>query len=154
MQELLETGDEAVASLTELGLHHEQQHQELLLTDIKYILGTNPLYPVYRSGSNPPPRQPLAPLEFIPVSGGRHSIGHVGPGFHWDNELSRHDVLLEDFGLASRLVTNGEYLAFMEDEGYARFELWQMEGIAWARELETKAPFTGTPRNQDGSSIP
>ncbi len=140
MEELLEGAVASVASLTELGLHHEQQHQELLLTDIKYILGTNPLYPGYRASGAIGTRRSAPALEFIPVPGGRYSIGHVGPGFHWDNELSRHDVLLQDFGLASRLVTNGEYLAFMEDGGYERFELWQMDGIAWARELENKAP--------------
>ena len=139
MQELLRAGDPEVERLTALGLHHEQQHQELLLTDIKYILGTNPLYPGYRSGGQE--SAPVAvPHRFLPVAAGRYGIGHVGEGFCWDNELSRHDVLLEDFGIGSRLVTNGEYRAFMEDDGYARFELWQMEGIAWARELEVKAP--------------
>ncbi len=140
MLDLLQSGTEEVRQLTTLGLHHEQQHQELLLTDIKYILGTNPLYPVY--GEKPVGRKVKAapPLGFIPISGGIYPIGHAGDDFHWDNERSRHDVLLQDFGLGSRLVTNGEYLAFMEDDGYGRFELWQMEGIAWARGLDTPAP--------------
>ncbi|NJB86136.1 ergothioneine biosynthesis protein EgtB [Lewinella marina] len=138
MRKLLQEGNETVHTLTELGLHHEQQHQELLLTDIKYILGSNPLYPIYqpREAESPPP----VAHRFLPVSGGRYSIGHAGGGFCWDNELSRHDVLLQDFGIGSRLVTNGEYLAFIRDGGYSRFELWQMEGIEWARTLEVKAP--------------
>ncbi|CAH0999257.1 Hercynine oxygenase [Neolewinella maritima] len=139
MRELLEQEDPEVVRLTELGLHHEQQHQELLLTDIKYILGTNPLYPVYRRRTTPSPAV-AAELTFLPVPAGRYAIGHTGQSFCWDNELSHHDVLLLDFAIGSRLITNGEYLRFMEDGGYERFEFWQMEGIAWARELEVKAP--------------
>ena len=138
MRQLLALPLPQVASLTELGLHHEQQHQELLLTDIKRILGTNPLYPPYRDLVIPTPAAP--PLTFVRVPEGRYRIGHQGTGFCWDNELSAHEVLLQDFGIASRLVTNGEYLAFMADNGYDRFELWQMEGIEWARGLEEKAP--------------
>ncbi|MCP9236379.1 ergothioneine biosynthesis protein EgtB [Lewinella sp. JB7] len=139
MELLLEEDDPQIAALTELGLNHEQQHQELLLTDIKYILGTNPLYPTYRRTDEPSPTA-VPELRFHSIAGGQYGIGHTGPGFRWDNELSRHDVLLQDFGIASRLVTNGEFLEFMADGGYERFELWQMEGIAWARALETKAP--------------
>ena len=138
MDRLLEDPSEAVATLTELGLHHEQQHQELLLTDIKFILGTNPLRPVYREQAGATTSPP--PLQYLDITGGRHAIGHAGEGFCWDNELSHHDVLLPDFGVASRLVTNGEYLQFMEDGGYERFELWQMEGIAWARAQVEAAP--------------
>ncbi|WP_116125263.1 ergothioneine biosynthesis protein EgtB [Lewinella sp. IMCC34183] len=149
MRELLAGEDEAVASLTELGLHHEQQHQELLVTDIKYILGTNPLYPRYRERKREAPAAAAVPHTYHGVAGGRYSIGHRGAGFCWDNELSRHDVLLQPFGIGSRLVTNGEYRQFMEDDGYARFELWQMEGIAWARELEVKAPLYWYPVDGD-----
>lgn len=138
MTRLLERDIPEVTTLTELGLHHEQQHQELLLCDIKYILGSNPLYPTYRS--EPVAPTATVPHRFIPIHEGRYTIGHAGEGFCWDNELSRHDVLLQDFGIGSRLITNGEYLAFMEDDGYDRFELWQMEGITWARDLEVKAP--------------
>lgn len=138
-----------IQELVELGLHHEQQHQELLVTDIKYILGTNPYYPPYREenvGANAgavylvKQRSPVASLGFRPVTGGVHTIGYQGEGFCWDNELSVHQVLLEDFEIADRLVTNGEYLDFMSDGGYSRFELWQMEGIEWARQLPVKAP--------------
>lgn len=124
-----------------LGLHHEQQHQELLLTDLKYILGSNPLFPVYNST----PTDKLAQRETLQmtwskIERGLYHIGYNGTGFHWDNERSRHQVFLEDFDIANRPVTNGEYLAFMEAGGYDDFQLWQMEGIGWARELEEKAP--------------
>ncbi len=138
MQQLLGLRLPQVATLTELGLHHEQQHQELLLTDIKYIFGTNPLYPPYRDlviPTSPPPS-----LAYVSIPGGRYGIGHRSPGFCWDNELGAHEVLLQDYGIASRLVTNGEYLAFMADGGYERFELWQMDGIEWARGLAEQAP--------------
>ena len=137
-----------INELVELGLHHEQQHQELLVTDIKYILGTNPYYPAYKEGAAVTTPQYCgagaehrgATLAKLPVSGGVYPIGYRGTGFCWDNELAAHRVLLEDYRIASRPVTNGEYLAFIEDGGYDRFELWQMEGIEWARSLETKAP--------------
>ncbi|WP_255419248.1 ergothioneine biosynthesis protein EgtB [Lewinella sp. IMCC34191] len=138
MEALLDRDVPAITQLTELGLHHEQQHQELLLSDIKYILGSNPLHPSYREDAKT--SSPTIPHRYISVEGGRYSIGHEGEDFCWDNELSRHDVLVQDFGIGSRLVTNGEYLDFMKDNGYGRFELWQMEGIAWARNLEVKAP--------------
>jgi len=134
-----------IAELVELGLHHEQQHQELLVTDIKYILGTNPLYPTYLGGDAGTggvvegSSQPANHL-FFTVKGGLHAIGHQAAGFCWDNELSVHQVYAEPFRIARRTVTNGEYLAFMNDGGYARFEFWQMEGIEWARGLEVKAP--------------
>jgi ergothioneine biosynthesis protein EgtB len=127
--------------LLEIGLQHEQQHQELLLTDIKYILGTNPLYPDYQQreiSENRPPSE--ATMEWLPVAAGLYHIGYNGDGFCWDNELSYHKVYLHDYALAKRLVTNREYLEFMKDGGYERFELWQMEGIEWARQLDTQAP--------------
>ena len=138
MHELLAGGDEEVYRLTELGLHHEQQHQELLICDIKYILGTNPLYPSYRQREVQ--QQLPSPLTFFEVPEGTYTVGYTGDSFSWDNERSAHEVLVEPFGIASRLVTNGEYLEFMSAGGYSRFELWQMDGIAWARDLEIKAP--------------
>jgi ergothioneine biosynthesis protein EgtB len=135
-----------IEELVELGCHHEQQHQELLVTDIKYILGTNPYFPAY-SGADAGAKNVVrkgvpdqSAKKFEPIKGGLHTIGYQGEGFCWDNELSVHKVYLEDFRIARHLVTNGEYLAFMNDGGYDRFELWQMEGIEWARQLETKAP--------------
>lgn len=128
-----------LAQLLEIGLQHEQQHQELLVTDLKYILGHNPLYPVYQEGELPPSPAPAA-LQWLDVNEGLYTIGFAGEGFCWDNELSRHQVYLYDYSIAKRLVTNGEYLAFMQDGGYEAFECWQMEGIEWARSLEVKAP--------------
>lgn len=135
-----------IQELVELGLHHEQQHQELLVTDIKFILGTNPYYLAYDQGAGAGAKEvaaqgeSLAPIAFQPIAGGIYTIGHQTENFCWDNELSVHKVLLEDFGIADRLVTNREYLAFMAAGGYDRFELWQMEGIEWARQLDVKAP--------------
>lgn len=131
--------DTALTELLTLGLHHEQQHQELLLTDIKYILGTNPLYPALNNKQGIV-NEERRPLGFLPIEEGLYDIGYQGEGFCWDNELSVHKHYLEAFSIADRLVTNEEYLAFMNDKGYERFELWQMEGIEWARSLEVKAP--------------
>jgi ergothioneine biosynthesis protein EgtB len=130
-----------LADLLQIGLQHEQQHQELLVTDLKYILGTNPLYPVYRESAAPATTgQSVRPLQYRPVAAGLYEIGYAGTDFCWDNELSRHQHYLPDFAMADRLVTNGEYLAFMADGGYERFELWQMEGIEWIRAQAIQAP--------------
>ena len=130
-----------IRELVELGLHHEQQHQELLVTDIKYILGTNPYFPVYKPGEKSTEQLREVPsARKLPVRQGVYPIGHQGAGFCWDNEQAVHDRLLEPYRIADRTVTNGEYLAFLEDGGYSRFELWQMEGIEWARSLEVPAP--------------
>ena len=143
MDELLNSFEEgvpaAIGHLLEVGLQHEQQHQELLVTDFKYILGTNPLYPNYQEGKKLAPTA-QAPEGWIDVAAGLYQIGYEGDGFCWDNEQSRHQVYLDAYAIRKRLVTNGEYLAFMQDKGYERFELWQMEGIEWARQLDTKAP--------------
>jgi len=119
--------DAALAALVELGLQHEQQHQELILTDLKHLLAQNPLYPAYA-------REPLAraaapaPLAWIPCAGGLTDIGFDGSGFCFDNELPRHRAYVAPFELASRLVTNGEYLAFIEAGGYRDPALWLAEG--------------------------
>jgi ergothioneine biosynthesis protein EgtB len=128
-----------VARLVELGLHHEQQHQELLLTDIKHVLWTNPLRPMYRD-----PRTAAAaatsPIDWVTFDGGVQSIGHEGDGFAFDNEGPRHRVFLEPYRLASRLVTNGEYLAFIQDNGYRRPELWLSAGLATVQDLHWEGP--------------
>ncbi len=125
--------------LIELGLNHEQQHQELILTDILHNFAQNPLYPAYRAlpweGLPPPP-----PLVWVERAGGMASIGHGGEGFAFDNEGPRHRVLLEDHLLASRLITCGEYLAFMEDGGYRRPEFWLSDGWQSVREGGWEAP--------------
>jgi ergothioneine biosynthesis protein EgtB len=121
-----------VADTLVLGLHHEQQHQELLLTDLKHALSANPLRPAYRDVA---PREGKAPdLEWHAFPAGVAWLGHDGDGFAFDNESPRHRVFLEGFRLASRLVTNGEYLAFLSDGGYERPELWLSDGWA-ARQL-------------------
>jgi formylglycine-generating enzyme required for sulfatase activity len=110
-----------------LGLNHEQQHQELLLMDIKHNLSVNPLRPAYREELQSSQGQ-TASLTWVERSGGVREIGYAGDSFAFDNETPRHEVLLQDHKLASRLVTNGEYLAFMADKGYQRPELWLADG--------------------------
>jgi len=116
-----------VDALIELGLHHEQQHQELMLTDFKNLLSLNPLNPAYRPA--PPAREARAPgLHWHRYPGGEREVGHRGPEFCFDNETPRHRVLCNPYELASRPVTNAEYLEFMADGGYARPELWLSDG--------------------------
>lgn len=112
----------------ELGMHHEQQHQELIVTDIKHAFWSNPLQPVY--SQQPLPLQPENPekIDWLPYSADVVEIGHKGEGFAFDNELSRHQVYVDSFHLASRPVTCAEYLVFMEEGGYRRPELWLSEG--------------------------
>ncbi|WP_312510491.1 ergothioneine biosynthesis protein EgtB [Massilia sp.] len=119
--------DETLAALVELGLQHEQQHQELMLTDIKHLLSCNPLYPAYAHDAliDGAPAPALAWLDF---DGGLAEIGYNGRGFCFDNELPRHRTYVAPFALASRLVTNGEYLAFIEAGGYRDPALWLAEG--------------------------
>ncbi|HZE12411.1 MAG TPA: ergothioneine biosynthesis protein EgtB [Chthoniobacterales bacterium] len=108
-----------------LGLHHEQQHQELLLTDIKHVLAQNPLYPVFStSAPNPVGRDSVEPQRFIEFDETILPIGHDGSGFSYDNEGPQHRALVPRFSLSNRLITNGEYLEFIEAGGYARPEFW------------------------------
>jgi ergothioneine biosynthesis protein EgtB len=129
-----------VSHRIDLGLHHEQQHQELLLTDVKHTYAFNPLRPAYRApldvaGAT---ARPLGWLEF---PSGVREIGWAGRGFAFDNETPRHRVFLEAFRVADRLVTNGEYLAFMDDRGYARADLWLSDGWRAVKERGWEAPF-------------
>jgi ergothioneine biosynthesis protein EgtB len=131
------TRDDELTALVELGLNHEQQHQELILTDLKHVFSVNPLRPAYREGTLPSedpvdvPPTPAESIRWVPFEGGLERIGWAGEGFHFDNEAPRHRRFLEPFLIADRLSTNREYLAFMEDGGYQRAELWMSEG--WAR---------------------
>ena len=134
-------------SLLELGLNHEQQHQELILTDIKSLLGSQPSRPSYFSpvpASDPAAisvdAEPCAPLNWISFDEGLRDIGHDGKGFAFDNEGPRHTVFLQAFELASRPVTCGEYLVFMENGGYERPELWLSDGWDALRAQGWKAP--------------
>lgn len=125
--------------LFELGLNHEQQHQELLLTDIKYILGHNPLFPGYNENF-PLEKSEPENFEMLSFKEGIYEIGFEGEGFCFDNELNRHKVYLNDFQISNRLVTNSEYLEFMNDGGYEDFRLWHAEGWDWVKENHAKAP--------------
>nr|WP_315087943.1 ergothioneine biosynthesis protein EgtB [uncultured Chryseobacterium sp.] len=125
--------------LFELGLNHEQQHQELLLTDIKYILGHNPLFPGYNENF-PLEKSEPENFEMLSFKEGIYEIGFEGEGFCFDNELNRHKVYLNDFQISNRLVTNSEYLEFMNDGGYENFRHWHAEGWEWVKENQAKAP--------------
>ena len=128
-----------------LGIHHEQQHQELLITDIKHVFAQNPLYPVFREGGT---RSPSAfdragtsrPTKFVEFDEATIEIGHDGHGFSYDNEGPRHRALVLPFSLANRLVTNREYLEFMADHGYSRSELWLSLGWMTVNEQSWRAP--------------
>jgi ergothioneine biosynthesis protein EgtB len=128
IEEIKEDQYTEFANLLVLSLNHEQQHQELLVTDIKYILAVNPLYPVYQpKNDNPRISSPLK-SEFIPFKAGVHQIGHNGHGFCYDNEQPVHSVFVNDFQLHNRLVANGEFLEFIEDGGYQDFRHWLSDG--------------------------
>ncbi|WP_172283416.1 ergothioneine biosynthesis protein EgtB [Chryseobacterium sp. LAM-KRS1] len=129
----------SIEPLLELGLNHEQQHQELLLTDIKYILGHNPLFPAYRKGKEES-KEMVRTGEMIRLSEGVYEIGFNGNGFCFDNELGRHKVYLNNFEISDRLVTNGEYLEFINDNGYKDFRHWHAEGWDWVKQNEVKSP--------------
>jgi ergothioneine biosynthesis protein EgtB len=124
-----------------VGLHHEQQHQELFLTDIKHLFSRNPLRPAYAALSVPP-RSPTTapPLAFVEFDGGLVDIGHRGEGFCFDNELGRHKVFLEPFRLANRAATNGEFLEFVREGGYAHAEHWLSDGWACVQREQWRHP--------------
>ncbi|MGO7762016.1 ergothioneine biosynthesis protein EgtB [Rhizobium ruizarguesonis] len=123
-----------VAELVELGCHHEQQHQELLLTDILHLFAHNPLRPAYRDPAPVAIEMRASPaLTFTAFDGGIYEVGHGGPGFAFDSEGPRHRVLIEPFRLADRPVTNADWISFIEDGGYGKTLLWLSEG--WARAL-------------------
>jgi ergothioneine biosynthesis protein EgtB len=131
----------AAREFVELGLQHEQQHQELIVTDVKHVLAQNPDPPVY----NPQPaasaaRSGAPPLEWVAHPGGVLEVGHAGAGFCFDNERPRHKVFVRPFALGSRLVTAGEYRAFIEDGGYRRAELWLSDGWQMLADAGVRAP--------------
>jgi ergothioneine biosynthesis protein EgtB len=132
--------DRALSALLELGLQHEQQHQELILTDLKHLLAQNPLYPAYL-GSQLPESCAAAALAWLDFDGGLAEIGHGGAGFCFDNELPRHREYVAPFQLASRLATNAEYLEFVEAGGYRDPALWLSEGWDLVRSGALQQPF-------------
>lgn len=139
---------EALIGIVELGLQHEQQHQELILTDAKHLLACNPLRPAYRRCPSSAESEAGA-LRWHPYPGATYQIGHAGGAFAFDNERPRHRVLLEPFELGFRLITNGEFLAFIEDRGYTRSELWLADGWNTVRARGWSAPLYW--EHQDGA---
>nr|WP_148230616.1 ergothioneine biosynthesis protein EgtB [Chitinophaga pinensis] len=122
-----------------LGLHHEQQHQELLYTDIKYILGHNPLFPAYSTTSVY--QEPVVVnTRFLTIPAGIYEIGHQGKDFCFDNEQGRHKVYLGEYKIADQLVTNGEYLAFVKAGAYQDFRYWHAEGWDWVKKNDISGP--------------
>jgi ergothioneine biosynthesis protein EgtB len=154
IDDLLSNSDEGLLDEIEpilvLGIHHEQQHQELLVTDIKHVFAQNPLYPVFR-GRDGALRRPDAaarrPYQFVEFDQQIVDIGHDGRGFAYDNEGPRHQALVPAFSLATRPVTNGEYIAFIEDNGYSRPGFWLSLGWMTVNEQRWNAPLYWTKRD-------
>jgi ergothioneine biosynthesis protein EgtB len=142
MQQLLQTSTagDRLLDVIALGLNHEQQHQELLLTDIKHVFSCNPLHPPVSLSLSAAASVAVAPYSYREVQGGIHSIGASGDGFAFDNETPRHDALLQDHRIGNRLVTNGEYREFVQDGGYDNSELWLSDGWATINEREWRRP--------------
>jgi ergothioneine biosynthesis protein EgtB len=129
----------SLAALVELGIQHEQQHQELLLMDIKHVLSLNPLLPAYDAVRLPKPTAPHEPT-WTEHPEGTYEVGHQGRGFSFDNELPRHRTYLEAFSIADQAVTCGEWLAFIDDGGYHRPELWLSDGWATVQAERWECP--------------
>jgi ergothioneine biosynthesis protein EgtB len=138
-----------IASLLEIGLNHEQQHQELLLTDILSLFAANPLRPAYRETPFAASGEEAQPMRWIPFGGGLCTIGHAEPGFAYDNEMPPHRVFANPFKLADRLVTNGEWQDFMRDGGYESHQHWLADGWSKVHELNWRAPLYW--EEQDGT---
>lgn len=136
---LSETISDEVMELLILGFNHEQQHQELLLTDIKYILGNNPLFPVYSNDWKEHEEIQTQPDRIV-ITEGIYEIGFAGSDFCFDNELNRHKVYLNDFEISAVLETNGSYLEFIKAGGYSDFNYWHAEGWDWVKTNGIKAP--------------
>jgi ergothioneine biosynthesis protein EgtB len=131
---------DAARDLIILGLNHEQQHQELFLTDLKYTFAQNPLFPVYKENFASIEMLDPAADEFIEMRAGTYYIGYDGNGFCFDNELANHRVFLEDYAIETKLTTNREYIEFIEDGGYENPLLWHSEGWDWVRQNNVEHP--------------
>ncbi len=142
MLQLLQTrgGKAEVRQVTTLGLNHEQQHQELLLTDIKHVFSCNPLQPAVRTSLPIPESVSVASYSFSKGASGIHEIGATGNGFFFDNETPRHDALLHEHQFGDRLVTNAEYREFIDDGGYSSSDLWLSDGWATVQERQWQRP--------------
>jgi ergothioneine biosynthesis protein EgtB len=153
-------GGEELAALLELGLNHEQQHQELLLTDVKHLFSLNPLQPAFRERAVAARVAGAVPLRFRPGPEGIARIGHAGEGFAFDNESPRHRVLLHAHAIANRAITNAEYRGFIQDGGYRKPSLWLSDGwdtvqreqwsrpLYWSEDLQGEFTLSG-PRELD-----
>ncbi|MEO9894407.1 ergothioneine biosynthesis protein EgtB [Aurantibacter sp.] len=136
---LKDVSEQKIIDLVTLGLNHEQQHQELLVTDVKYMLGHNPIFPEFHEAFH-------LVNDFntynssVKIKAGNYNIGHQGPGFCYDNELGVHKVYVADFEINNHLTTNGEFIAFMESGGYSDFNLWLDEGWSWVNSNNISAP--------------
>lgn len=137
---LMSNFDSKICDLITLGLNHEQQHQELLLTDIKYMFGKNPLFPVYDANSKLLDNEFNTESGFITIDEGVYEIGYKGNKFCYDNELGVHKVYIHDFEIENRLITNGEYIAFINAGGYSDFNLWLDEGWTWLQNEVINCP--------------
>ena len=137
---LCEKHSDEIRELVVLGLNHEEQHQELLYTDIKYILGHNPLFPAYSKEYVSPVAEKSEKDGFIKINEGIYEIGFNSPGFCFDNELNRHKVYLNSFEINLNLITNSEYLDFINNGGYHDFRHWHAEGWDWVKNNKVEAP--------------
>ena len=157
--------DQKVVQVTTLGLNHEQQHQELLLTDIKHVLSCNPLQPAARPSLPQPADSPSSAYGYSKGASGIHRVGATGDDFFFDNETPRHDALLHEHQIGNRLVTNAEYREFIKDGGYATSELWLSDGWAvvqerkwqrslyWDESLETEFTLGGPREIMDNAPV-
>jgi len=148
-------GDKDFDFLIEVGLTHEQQHQELILTEIKHVFSVNPTWPTVNPALSPPPASQASPYEFRNGPSGIHEIGHQDSSYCWDNELPRHPELISEHQIGSRLVNNGEYLEFIRDAGYSNPKFWHSDGWAtinregwnrplyWTKELDAEFTLGG-----------
>ncbi|MEZ5047182.1 MAG: ergothioneine biosynthesis protein EgtB [Chitinophagaceae bacterium] len=127
-----------IIELIEIGINHEEQHQELLIYDIKYILGHQPFFPKYDNTIQL--KTEKQKQDFILIKEGLYEIGHQGNGFAFDNELGRHKVYLNEYEISNKLITNGEYIAFIEDGAYKNFNYWHDEGWHWIQQNHIEAP--------------
>ena len=144
MTALLESADDrlsrSIDSIVEIGLHHEQQHQELLVTDIKHVFSMNPMMPVFRARDDKRTATAVPPMGWMDIAAGVYEIGHDGDGFAYDNESPRHRVFVENAQIGNRLITNGEFREFIEDGAYRDPRLWLSEGWATVEREGWDAP--------------
>jgi|TARA_R110000737_G_scaffold202403_1_gene221601 ergothioneine biosynthesis protein EgtB len=139
MTDLLDSNPSKEAlELIEIGINHEEQHQELLLYDIKFILGNQPTFPKYDDGIKT--TEKIEQSKFVSIESGIYEVGHKGEGFCFDNELGRHKVFIHDFEISNQLVTNGEYIEFMNAGCYKDFNFWHDEGWSWINAENISAP--------------